>query len=123
MTTTMINSKQRSDTLRMALGVGAVFLPVMLVLGVLGQWASAITLVVATMFFSFLALTGHQLNRALLEDSPLPLTFPGSPPLPLSLFGGRAGQGRMERAEEAFKPFVFQDGEGPEVPERKHLAA
>lgn len=66
MTTTLINSKQRSSTFRMALGAGAIFLLVTLVLGVLGQWAGAITLVVGTIFFSLLALTGHQLNRALL---------------------------------------------------------
>src|SRR2546421_9322072 len=74
MTTIMINSKQRSYTFRMALVVGATFLLATLVLGVLEQWASAVTLAVATIFFSLLVPTGHQLNRALREDSPLPLT-------------------------------------------------
>ena len=127
MTTTRINSKQRSSTFRMALIVGATFLLVTLVLGVLGQWASAATLAVATIFFSLLVLTGRQLNRALREDSPLPLTFPGSPPLPLyhpiDLSGRRAGQERIERAEEAFKPFVFKDEEIPTVPQRPRIAA
>ena len=125
--TTMINSRQRSSTFRKALVVGATFLLVTLVLGVLGQWASAITLAAGTMFFSLLVLTGHQLKRALREDGPLPLTFPGSPPLPLShpidRSGRRVRQARVERAEKAFKPFVFKDEGGPAVPERHRLAA
>jgi len=127
MTTTRINSKQRSSTFRMALIVGATFLLVTLVLGVLGQWAITITLAVGTIFLSLLVLTGQQLNRALREDSPLPLNLPGSPPWPLDhsidLAGRRAGQERIERAEEAFKPFFFKDEEIQAVPQRPRIAA
>jgi hypothetical protein len=124
---TMMNSKQRSYTIHIALVVGATFLLVTLVLGVLGQWAIVVTLAVGTIFFGLLVLTGHQLHRTLLEESPLPLTFPGSPPLPLyhpiDLAGRHTGQERIERAEEEFKPFVFKDEEVPAVPERQRLAA
>lgn len=127
MTTTMINGKRRSSTFGMALVVGATFLLVTLVLGVLGQWVSAVTLAVGTIFFSLLARTGHQLRRALQEGSPLPLTFPGSPPLPfyhpIDLSGKRAGQEQIEQAEEECKPFVFKDEEVPAVPERHRLVA
>jgi hypothetical protein len=117
----MINSKPRSYTFRMALVVGATFLLVTLVLGVLGQWASAVTLAVATIFFSLLALTGHQLNRALLEKSALPLTFPGSPPLPLyhpiDLSGSNEQRKNSSRSSSKMKRYQKCRSDNVSLPE------
>ena len=116
-----VNRKQRFFAFRLAFKVGVALLLVMLVLGVLGQWALVITLVGMAIFLSISVLvfsTMIQVNRdSGSDDNHLPFTFL---PMYRMLYSvvdprpSRSEQERSERQQEDLKPFVFKENRGDE---------
>jgi hypothetical protein len=114
-----VNRKQRFFAFRLAFKVGVALLLVMLVLGVLGQWALVITLVGMAIFLSISVLvfsTMIQVNRdSGSDDNHLPFTFL---PMYRMLYSvvdprpSRSEQERSERQQEDLKPFVFKENRG-----------
>ena len=111
----MINRKQRFFAFRPALAAGMAILLVILVLGVLGHWDLALTLVGMVIFLSISVLlfsTARQVNRDYgLHDNRLPfyLTFYNMLNSVVDPRPSRSEQERIEQEQEDFKPFVFKD--------------
>ena len=121
----MINRKQRFFAFRPALAAGMAILLVILVLGGLGHWDLALTLVGMVIFLSISVLlfsTARQVNRDYgLHDNRLPfyLTFYNMLNSVVDPRPSRSEQERIEQEQEDFKPFVFKDH--PEVGRHEDL--
>ena len=112
----VVNRKQRFFAFRLAFQAGVALLLVMLVLGALGQWDLAITLVAMVILLSLIvrvSSTMLQVNRdSGSDDNHLPFTFL---PMYRMLYSvvdprpSRSEQERIERQQEDFKPFVFKE--------------
>ena len=119
MSNKMINRKQRFFAFRRAHAAGMAILLVILVLGVLGHWDLALTLVGMVIFLSISVLlfsTARQVNRDYgFHDNRLPfyLTFYNMLNSVVDPRPSRSEQERIEQQQEDFKPFVFKDH--PEV--------
>jgi len=111
----MINRKQRFFAFRRTHAAGMAILLVILVLGVLGHWDLALTLVGMVIFLSISVLlfsTARQVNRDYgLHDNRLPfyLTFYNMLNSVVDPRPSRSEQERIEQEQEDFKPFVFKD--------------
>ena len=121
----MINRKQRFFAFRRAHAAGMAILLVILVLGVLGHWDLALTLVGMVIFLSISVLlfsTARQVNRDYgLHDNRLPfnLTFYNTLNSVVDPRPSGSEQERIEQEQEDFKPFVFKDH--PEVGRHEDL--
>ena len=111
-----INWKQHFSAFRRALVVGVALLMVMLVLGALGRWDLAITLVGMAILLSISVLvfsTMLQVNRdSGSDDNHLPFTFLPMYRMLYSVVDPRPScseQERIERQQEDLKPFVFKE--------------
>src|SRR2546429_7298733 len=119
MSNKMINRKQRFFAFRPAHAAGMAILLVILVLGGLGHWDLALTLVGMVIFLSISVLlfsTARQVNRDYgFHDNRLPfnLTFYNMLNSVVDPRPSRSEQERIEQQQEDFKPFVFKDH--PEV--------
>src|ERR1700680_2401701 len=98
-----VNRKQRFFAFRLAFKVGVALLLVMLVLGVLGQWALVITLVGMAIFLSISVLlfsTMIQVNRdSGSDDNHLPFTFLPMYRMLYSVVDPRPSRSEQERSE------------------------
>jgi hypothetical protein len=115
MSNKMINRKQRFFALRRTHVAGMAILLVILVLGVLGHWDLALTMVGMVIFLSISMLlfsTARQVNRDYgFHDNRLPfyLTFYNMLNSVVDPRPSRSEQERIERQQEDFKPFVFKE--------------
>jgi hypothetical protein len=95
MSNKMINRKQRFFALRRTHVAGMAILLVILVLGVLGHWDLALTMVGMVIFHDNrlpFYLTFYNMLNSVVDPRP-----------------SRSEQERIERQQEDFKPFVFKE--------------